>query len=545
MDTIREQPTLRPYQEPCVQGILDLWEENLPAILTAQTGSGKTYMATMVSYLYGAEYVVVVGPKSSLTKWREVLSSVFPIENIFCCSYEAWRGCGTREIPNQNQPYTYKIQSQRNDLLGRYQEGYRSAYDEQGYDFEASDLWNILVWEHKTIFILDEFHKLQKQSQRTFSIACNTRNILRYKCPSRVLALSFTPCDNIVDIPNHMYLFGMTPDRYLAEYDRRTMRYNTSGLEQVLVLAKSFEKVDPKDVQEITKMKYVVGKSMAHKINKLAGKLFLKYIRKHLVFSCVPDFVRNTELIPVYTNYFCKVSDKSNKIIDTIINDGGVEQESPHIDFIHTIKDTSDMAILTKIQKNIEKIKVTLYEELAKEWLTIHPTGKVAIMVLFLDSMDYLCESLSQYNPTRIEGCMSGNMRDTSINMFQAHNTDSQVIIATITTGGEAIDLHDTSPDGSFPRLIIIPPTFYTKNMVQASGRVFRDSVTSRPTIKIVYTIGQNQPESSEKRFIDSVRRKTTTIKEYHADKQDSILPCNYDNIVSEKVYQTIIDNPK
>jgi hypothetical protein len=237
------------------------------------------------------------------------------------------------------------------------------------------------------------------------------------------------------------------------------------------------------------------------------------------------------------------VSPESNNVINTIINDGGVAEKIPGVEFIHTMESSEDMAVLTKIQKNLEKVKVTLYHDLAIEWLTKHPTGKVAIMVLFLESMDALCESLAQYNPVRIQGCMSVDMRDTSINMFQAHNTDSQVIISTITTASEAIDLHDTSPDGAFPRLIIIPPTFYTKSMVQASGRVFRDSVTSAPTIYIVYTIGVNQDVSSEKRFIDSVQRKTTDIKQYHAEHQDAMLPCNYNNVISERVYRTIVDN--
>lgn len=126
--------------------------------------------------------------------------------------------------------------------------------------------------------------------------------------------------------------------------------------------------------------------------------------------------------------------------------------------------------------------------------------------------------------------------------MFQAHNLDSQVIIATITTGGEAIDLHDTSPMGSFRRRCLIPPTFYTKSMVQASGRVFRDSITSQSQIDIVYTIGEHAEESSEKRFIDSVHRKTTNIKQYHAENQQSILPCDYNNVITNRVYRTIVD---
>jgi superfamily II DNA or RNA helicase len=519
---------LRSYQEPCVNSILALWERNLPAIISAQTGSGKTYIAGMASYLYGAEYVFVIGPKSSLTKWREVLARLFPVDNIACYSYEGWRACGTRMTPNQNQPYTYKLAHERDGKTS--------------YDFEASELWNTLVWDSKTIFILDEFHKAQKRSQRTFAIAANTRNILLYRCSSRVLALSYTPCDNLIDIPTHMYLFGMTQDSFLARYNKHTRRYDTSGLERVLMLARSFGDVDNKDQQKVSLAKYLTGKTVPYKVNKLAGSLFLKYIRKHLVFSCDPDFVRDSSLTPTYNNYFCKVSDRADNVISTIVNDGGVEEESPYIEFEHTIEDSSDMAVLTKIQRNLEKVKRSLYIDLAREWFALHPNGKVVIMVLFLETMDAICEELSEYHPVRIEGCMSTAMRDASIAMFQAHNLDSQVIVATITTGGEAIDLHDTSPNGSFRRRCLMPPTFYTKSMVQSSGRVFRDSVTSQAQIDIVYTIGEHARESSEKRFIDSVRRKTTNIKQYHADNQQSVLPCDYENVVSDRIYRTIVD---
>jgi hypothetical protein len=86
-----------------------------------------------------------------------------------------------------------------------------------------------------------------------------------------------------------------------------------------------------------------------------------------------------------------------------------------------------------------------------------------------------------------------------STNIFQTHNTNSQVIIATIITGGDAIDLHDISPDGSFPCLIISPRTFYTKNIIKASDSVFCDSVTSRPTVNIVCTIVYDQKLSCRK----------------------------------------------
>ena len=526
IDTLPIQ--LREYQVPCVNNVLDVWEDGRPAIISSQTGSGKTYMGSMAAYLYGAQYVFVLGPKSSLSKWRNVLSLVFPPSSIYCGTYEGWKYCGTLEVPSPKQPYTTRIHRER--------EG-----GGIGYDFESSDIWNELVWNYRCVFILDEFHKLQKPSQRTYATAANTRPIILYECPSRILALSYTPCDNLSDIPMHLYLLGMTNGTHLAEYNKRTKTYDTRGLQGVYDIAASFEKVSIEDKNNVTNAKYLKGRLTHNRVNAIAGQLFLRYIRKYIVFFCNPDFVTDETLIPVYNNYFCKVSKHASDTIMTIIA-GGVGEEKAIENFMHIVEDTSNMAALTSIQQALEKVKRPLYLELAKEWLEKHPNGKVAIMVLYLDTMDELCDALIKYNPVRIEGCMNGDARDVSINTFQAHNLDSRVIIATLTTGGESIDLHDTSPDGNYPRLLLIPPCFYTKPTIQASGRVFRDSVTSKPTIKIVYTATLAGNKYVEHRFYESVRRKSDVVKQYHAEGQNSKLPCDYQDIISKKVYRTSVD---
>ncbi len=521
--------SLREYQMPCVQNVLRVWEKGAPAIISAQTGSGKTYMGAMSAYLYGAHYVFVIGPKSSISKWGEVLSLLFPRNNIYCCTYESWRSCGTRDVPRGSQPYTYKLEMER-------EEG------GLGYDFDPSELWNSMVWNHKCVLILDEFHKLQKSSQRTYSVCANTRSIVLYDCPSRLLALSYTPCDNLSDIPMHLYLLGMTNGTHLAVYDHHTKIYNTTGLQGVLELATSFSPVDLEDKHKVINAKYLKGRGTHRMVNGIAGELFLKYIRKHIVFSCQPDFVNDPALTPDYNNYFCRVSEHASRTILTVVHDRGGDEK--HIaKFIHKVVDSGDMGFITRIQQDLEKIKYPIYLEVAREWLLSNPNGKVAIMVLYLDTMDIMCENLREYNPMRIEGCMTTEERDVSIRTFQSHNTDTRVLVATLMTGGESIDLHDTSPNGSYPRLIIIPPCFYTKNIIQSTGRVFRDGVTSKPTVKIIYTISPNDI-SVEERFYQAVARKTDVVKQYHAEDQNAVLPCDFENVTSQRTYLTSVDTP-
>jgi len=68
----------REYQLPCINGVIATWNKSLPAVITAQTGAGKTFITARAIELYKADYVFVVCPKSIKYKWRSVLSVILP-----------------------------------------------------------------------------------------------------------------------------------------------------------------------------------------------------------------------------------------------------------------------------------------------------------------------------------------------------------------------------------------------------------------------------------------------------------------------------------
>lgn len=520
---------LREYQKECVNKVIENWNRKLPAIISSQTGSGKTYMAVKAATIWKANKVIVIGPKSSLTKWRQVLLDVLPYNKIEVYTYEKWRMCG---ILYDNIQYTEKKHEGENVKIINY---YPTIH------------WNKLITNERVVFILDEFHKLQKLSQRTMSISANVNAIVLGNNNSRVLSLSYTPCDNITNIPNNMYLFGIIQTKKLLEYDRVNNIYNTDGLENVIKYA---EKISGQTLRierlKCSQLSCSSGKSVQRDSNRLAGEIFLDYIRPHMVYSCVPDFLKDPLLIPYYTNYFCRVTKKTEREISAIL-DFQIRKENIQNDFEYK-NEKSNMTILTHIQSSIEKLKTDIYIQIARDILINIPNSKVPIMILYLNSLDRIMDELKEFNPVKICGEMNVQQRNNSINKFQEHNLDCRVLVATLQTGGESIDLHDTSINGKFPRYILIPPTYSTKPMVQATGRVFRDGVTSKPTIKIIYTTSMNALDNIENdynieyKFYDTVRNKTNTIKKYHAEGQESVLPCNYASIVSEKIYKTLLD---
>jgi superfamily II DNA or RNA helicase len=523
---------LRHYQVGCVESVLALWEQGIPAVISSDPGSGKTYMATKLAEIWRADFIVVLAPKTSLTKWIMVLGYILPPEKFHVSTYDAWAKCGTRMQIKSKQPFTYRVENTINDI--------------RVIDFYPTQKWTEMIATQRVIMVLDEFHKLQKPSQRTMAAAANSIPLIKEK-NSRLLALSWTPCDKLEDIPMHLYLFGMIGTNKLVYYDRTIELYNIDGLSNVASLAESFGVDLSEKRHDIEAIQFMSGRSVIRKANEIAGEIFLSHIRPSMVFTCKPDFVLNQELKPEYVNYFCRVNKQTEEEIFSIVSEsfGG---NGDHEEITAIEGNRASMAILTWIQKNLEKIKIPLYVKVAKEWLEKDSTNKVAIMVLYLDTIGYAYTKLEKYGVKIIQGSMNSRERDVSISAFQKEDSNCRVIIATLPTGGESIDLHDISVGGRFKRMILIPPTFYCKSMVQAAGRIFRDGVTSSGIIRILYTTSEsvkfdveNDELNLEKRFYDGVRKKTNTIKRYHADNQDSILPCSYKMEVSEKIYKGLV----
>src|SRR5690606_12698937 len=100
---------------------------------------------------------------------------------------------------------------------------------------------------------------------------------------------------------------------------------------------------------------------------------------------------------------------------------------------------------------------------------------------------------------------------------------------------------------GKYPRLVLIPPCPRVIDVTQSPGRVFRDGVSSRPTICIVYTCSKDvnveNATSLECKFYHKIWEKSLNIKRYHAVGQNDPLPCDYDIYLTENVYYTYLDD--
>ena len=134
---------------------------------------------------------------------------------------------------------------------------------------------------------------------------------------------------------------------------------------------------------------------------------------------------------------------------------------------------TDGDSVLTEMlrqRQQIELAKVPSLYDLAR---SDYASGKrVAIFVNFRDTQRVLRDRLKRYIPliSEIHGDQTADERQRAIDLFQSN--EHPVTIATISSGGVGISLHDE--DGNFPRSSIICPSFSAVDLRQALGRIHR-----------------------------------------------------------------------
>lgn len=341
------------------------------------------------------------------------------------------------------------------------------------------------------------------------------------------------------DLVTEIHGLGLTASDSLVKFVPRKFgeedTFDTAGVSSLIQIADYLSGPNQDDRRTLDLLKYQSTNEAIKDARKLTTKVYLERIKNHITTSCMPDFATNPNLQPVYQNYFVHIGLEEANYLDERINKR-INMDDKTIKRIKHTHIDANMAVLTYMQMTLERVKLPIYVQLAKEWLDSSPNNKIAIMVMYKRSINLMYRELERYGVVVIEGKLEEIDRKKAIDAFQAYNTKTRVIIATLPTGGEGIDLHDTSPGGMFPRMLMMLPVFSTKKMVQAAGRVFRDGVTSRPIIRVVYTAwptSENKPvDDLEARFYHRIACKTKDIKMCHASGQNDIMPCDYMQVV-------------
>jgi len=275
----------------------------------------------------------------------------------------------------------------------------------------------------KHMLIVDEAHKCKSKT------TLNGKMLMAAKNKCKILLLSAS----IADSPRAFYVFG-----FILGFFRTQSQCNNW-------------------VNNILNAKLM---SMTQS-NPMHEYLFPKY-GSVMYLSEIDTVDKKNIIIP--TNY---TIDKKSEII---INN--LTEQLSKTEFIEINK-------ILIMRQQIELIKANIIIELTEKY--INCGHSIAIFINFVETLNNLKKKLK--TDCVIHGNLTDDEKQKNISDFQKNK--EKIIICTLQSGGQSINLHDTN--GKHPRVSIISPSYSSIDLVQSLGRIYRAGTKSHAIQHIVF----------------------------------------------------------
>jgi superfamily II DNA or RNA helicase len=282
--------------------------------------------------------------------------------------------------------------------------------------------------KNNNILIFDEAHKCKNKG------TLNGKMLFAAKNVCRILLLSAT----IAQKPEEFVIFGYILDFY---------KNITTGHKWIKTITKEeLFKLSSKEDSQLVKYIY------PNKGSKMPYAEMCKNMDKNnIVTQC-------------YT-----IDDKSLKMLEK-------EYNNMRDDDITIVK-------LIQIRQNIEHLKIPIFIDLIEKYFEC---GKS--VVVFVNYLKTVSSIVKHFTKKQIDcECIIGEQtleeRTDAINRFQ--NNTTKIIICIMGAGSESISLHDI--DGNYPRVSLISPSYSSKDLCQALGRIYRSGTKSHVEQKIIF----------------------------------------------------------
>ena len=429
---------------------------------SSPTGSGKTYVTCEMAKRYGMS-LLVVGPVSILPEWRKVASE-FGVNVIGTLSYSMFRGVSGKVNHN---------------FLHR-----------QGKNYAITPYFQEWL-KYRVLLVFDEVQNLKNKGtcQREAALTL-VRAIISHNNGSRIALLSATPYDKDDLCESIILLLGLTKRNKLYSYSPRTRVALDAGITDVI---KVCEKLDPKATLELD--------SMRGNYKTYPAILYSRVLKYHYS-STMPS-----PPIPVeqdIKNGFYRMTH------DTIAEITQAQHKlriglnmSRNGEYEHN---RDSFAIIQNYIQAVEKAKLSTLVRLAEETLVNNPQSKVILYVWYTNSVKWLMEQLSSFNPTALNGPVKPKDRPAIIAAFQEPSSKSRLLISHPQVGGVGISLDDR--DGNWPRYVYAIPNYHYILLHQIAGRVYRTDTKSAAPVRYVYSRDNND----ETTILNAIIRKAKTV---------------------------------
>lgn len=309
----------------------------------------------------------------------------------------------------------------------------------------------------KTIIIYDEAHKCKNNKSQLGKLFVSSK----HQC--KILMLSATLCDKLDDFAVFGYMLGL---------------YN-----KVLLGRNWIKGILRNDTKRIG----------SHKYSSLSDSLFPDKGSRMMLEDIGSDFPKNQIIANCYD-----IDEKDIEVMNSKLNK------------LKKYYGTKDKLVeISDARQEIEKLKIPI---LLEEIIKYNEMDKsVVVFVNFINTIDTISTELYKMgiNHSIVKGGQSEDERDINIELFQYNR--NEIILCTIQTGGESINLHDKN--GDHPRVSIISPSLSSIELTQALGRIYRSDTKSQCLQKIIFCA-----DTYEEKVCEIIKNKSTFINKLSDD---------------------------
>jgi len=458
---------LYPYQITWANKALNILHHHHYYIDTSKMGTGKTYVALWLCQRLNLP-VFVVAPVSVLNVWQK-LCKQYNIYMVDAISYAKMR--------NKNNIY----------LIRRDIEDVVNGRVVKKVIYTASDTFKHIA-NKGIMLIFDEFHNLKNESCQN-KAASVMIDIVKKSDRSRVGLLSGTPFDREECAISVVKLMGL---------------FNDNSIKDLLNYCLKLDKIKTTDIIRYSWPDVV----------RVIYRLFVEVIKPAISGQM------DMPSIPVkfdVKNGFYNITKKNeyNVALKLLEDAVGYITEYGKINFSQ----------ITLSLMELERCKVYDMIRVVKRNLESDRSCKVVLCLNYIENMVTAKESLKEYKPLVLIGSVNNKEREIVIDTFN-NDDEYRLLIINPTVGGVGISLHDIC--GHSPRYMYISPSYRFLDIVQTTGRIYRQGVKSNCTIRIFFGILGN--DITEFKLIESLAKKTEVL-ERTLNKVEIILPGRYPNV--------------
>lgn len=500
--------TLLPYQQLHVTALLAILNKMPYAMDLSMLGTGKTYTASQVAIDLGLRHVIVVAPVSVIAKWKGMKND-HGVPLLAAFSFQTMR--------------SVKNKQPSHGLLKRLD--YEETVQRHGFDhqvhrtsFEPTSLFLRLL-DEGCLLVMDEIQNIKNLGDQLEAARALLKPIIdsNTTTTSRALLLSGSPIDKETHAVNVMKCLNIMRSNELAVYHPGGHYYTYPGYEEIL---RQMSALDPLRYRAVNPN---TNPYSADACRKEVYKLFQKVFKPVVSSAMQPQ--RMHFQLDKYNGMFRATTDKENQLIKSAVHSLAkacrYDETRKTIDYGHNGAET--MKAITSALMNIEKAKLGTFVRLICQKLNSDENSKVVVCVNYTHSVDALKDELAEHRPLLLHGSMTQGQRKRVIDLFQAPDTRSRLLIANLSVASTGIDLDDKY--GGFPRTCFASPMFNTITLYQLGHRFQRMDTRSSATVYMVYN--ERTPELN---ILNALARKGAVMKETTNEQAEAgvVFPCDY-----------------